>query len=166
MSIEIRQAGNEDLELLRRDVKPAVGRTFEKELEEQSRGIHSLFIAVNENDVVGWGFVRWAGPRDIQAEELFPDAPEIYRLEVREKYRSSGIGRRLIAEMEAVAVLRGFSEVSLGVDHENPRAYSLYKELGFGDTELDEYFDEYQYPLKEGGFETARDLCRYLVKQL
>ena len=31
---------------------------------------------------------------------------------------------------------------------------------------LREYYDEYQYPLENGGYGVARDLCRYLVKQI
>ena len=68
--------------------------------------------------------------------------------------------------MVSQAASKGFKEVSLGVGYENPKAYSLYRELGFEDTELEEYFDEYQYPLEGGGLGVARDLCRYLVKRL
>lgn len=136
------------------------------ELEEQARGKHSLFICADDGEILGSGFIRWFGPRDPEAMRLFPNAPEIYRLEVRETHRSLGIGRSLIAEMEAEATVRGFREVSLGVGHENPRALSLYRELGFEDTELEEYFDEYEYPLEDGGLGVARDLCRYMIKRL
>ena len=43
---------------------------------------------------------------------------------------------------------------------------ALYQTLGYQDTALTEYFDEYEYPLEDGGFGLARDLCRYLVKAL
>lgn len=164
--VNVRQAQVADLELIKRFVKPSVGRTFEQELDDQARDEHALFIALTYEEIVGWGFIRWLGPRDPEAMRLFPEAPEIYRLEVRESYRSHGIGRSLIAEMESQAASKGFNAISLGVGHENPKAYSLYRELGFEDTELEAYFDEYQYPLKEGGFGIARDLCRYMVKRL
>ncbi len=162
----IRQAQPADLGLLERDIKPAVGRTLGMELDAQERGEHSLFIAIERDEILGWGFIRWLGPRDPEAMRLFPKAPEIYRLEVREPHRSSGIGRSLIKEMATQAGGRGFVEVSLGVGHENPRAYSLYKALGFEDTDLAEYIDEYEYPLEDGGFGVARDLCRYLIKRI
>jgi ribosomal protein S18 acetylase RimI-like enzyme len=164
--MNIRQAEEDDLELIERDVKAAVGRSFELEMQEQARGIHSLFIVLDGEEIVGWGFIRWSGPRDPQAMKLYPDAPEIYRLEIRESLRSSGIGRELIAKMESAAAYRGFSRVSLGVGHENPRACSLYRQLGYEETELEAYVDEYEYPLKEGGFGTAKDLCRFLVKRI
>lgn len=166
MSVEFRQAERTDIAVLERDLKAAVGRTIEMELEEQREGIHSIYIAIAESTVVGWGFIRWLGPRDAAAMDMFPRAPEIFRLEVLDEYRSAGIGRRLIAAMGSAATSRGYSEVSLGVAHANPRAYSLYKRIGFEDTKLDEYFDEYQYPLEGGGYAVARDRCRYMIKQL
>lgn len=164
--METRQARETDLELLERDVKPAARRTPRMELEEQAQGEHSLFICLDDGEILGWGFIRWLGPRDPNAMRLFPDAPEIYRLEVRRTHRSLGIGRSLVSAMESQAASRGFRKVSLGVGHENPRAHSLYRELGFEDTELEEYFDEYEYPLEGGGFGIARDLCRYMIKRL
>ena len=164
--VAIRQAVVADLPLIEQDLKPAVGRTFQQELDEQDRNEHSLFIAADQSELVGWGFIRWLGPRNAEAMRLFPDAPEIYRLEVREAFRSAGLGRLLIEALESEARSRGFHEVSLGVGHENPRAYRLYQSLGYQDTVLTEYSDEYQYPLEGGGFGFARDLCRYLVKQL
>lgn len=164
--MDIRQAQQKDLKLIERDLKPAVGRSFELELEEQAQGVHSLYISLDGGEILGSAFIRWQGPRDPAAMRLFPDAPEIYRLEVRADQRSSGIGRELIEKMESAAASRGYGEVSLGVGHENPRAYSLYKRLGFEDTELDEYVDEYEYPLNDGQLGVARDVCRYLVKRI
>ena len=56
--------------------------------------------------------------------------------------------------------------MSFGVGHENPRAESLHEQLGYEGTELEAYFDEYQYPLEDGGFGVARDLCRFLVERI
>lgn len=162
--MEYREADQADLILMKRDVKPSSGRTFEDELADQAAGTQSCFLALSENRALGWGFIRWLGPRDVEAARLFPDSPEIYRLEVLAEHRSAGIGRRLIAAMEASAANRGYQSVSLGVDHANTRAYALYRAIGYVDTALTEYFDEYDYPLPGGGTATARDLCRYLVK--
>lgn len=162
----IRQAERLDLDLIVRHVKPAIGRTFEQDLDEQDRGDHTLFLAFADQTITGWGFIRWLGPRDPEAARLFPDAPEIYRLEVSELLRSTGIGRALITAMEHAAAARGYPQVSLGVGHDNPRAYALYQALGYENTALDAYYDEYEYPLDSGAIATARDLCRYLVKRV
>lgn len=166
MKLEVRQAVESDLERLNRDVKPSFGRTFAQELAEQAAGLQSIVIALKDEDCIGWGFIHWPGPRDAENRKRFPDAPELFRLEVEASHRARGIGTQVIKDMEALVKARGFRQVSLGVGHENPRAYKLYKRLGYEDTEITEYYDEYQYPLPDGGVATAKDLCRYLVKVL
>ena len=162
-----RAAVEDDLEVLKRDVKAAVDRSFELELADQADDVHSIFIALDaQGAVLGSGFIHWRGPRDPAALALFPDAPEIFRVEVRQAHRSRGIGGRLIQAMEACVRVRGYRQVGLGVAHANPDAYRLYRKLGYLDTQLSEYYDEYQYPVAGGGYATARDLCRYLAKSL
>ena len=162
----IRVASQADMPLLNQYVKAAVGRTFADELVDQARGLHSIFIALSARVVVGWGFLRWAGPRDEAAFKLHPESPEVYRLEVREDRRSQGVGKRLLQAMEEEARRRSVRSISLGVSYENPRAHALYESIGFVASPLVEYFDEYEYPLKGGGLGLARDRCRYLVKDL
>jgi len=162
----VRTAVITDLFMLERDVKGMWGKNFEEDLAEQKSGIHSCFLAFSNSKIIGSGFIRWAGPRDARANVLFPEAPEIYRFEVQEKLRSKGIGQKIIVAMEKEAKKRGYHAISLGVGHENTRAYSLYKKIGFTDTSLTDYYDEYFYPTADGGTKKARDLCRYLIKSI
>lgn len=48
-------------------------------------------------------------------------------------YRSKGIARRILKELEAVASFKGLQKVTLEVLDSNNRAYSLYKKLGYQD---------------------------------
>ncbi|MEM8766113.1 MAG: GNAT family N-acetyltransferase [Pseudomonadota bacterium] len=164
--MEIREARRADVGLLEAEGKAAVGRPFSLELDAQDRGEQSIFLALAAGSLLGSGFIRWLGPRDPAAFALLPEAPEIFRLEVLEGRRSQGIGTALLRSIEAAARERGFKAVSLGVAHANPRAEALYRNLGYADMGLDEYYDEYPYPLERGGYGTARDLCRYLRKPL
>lgn len=165
VDVTISLAGEVDLPLLEREGKAAVDCSFAEEYSAQCRGEQSIYIAVADGHLLGSGFIRWLGPRDPEAQALCPDAPEILRLEVAETMQSKGIGTKLIAALCSAAKGRGFNAVSLGVAHENPRAFALYRRLGFEQTPLTEYYDEYQYPLEGGGYGVARDLCRYLVKR-
>ena len=162
----IRKAVPTDVGALERCSKPALNRTFTQELDDQLAGVHSMYLALRDQKIVGTGFVRWLGPRDPEAARLFPNAPEILRLDIAEPYRSQGIGTKLISEIEQEALTRGFSQLSLGVAHTNPRAHSLYLKLGFEQTSIFEYYDEYQWQTANGSIESAKDLCRYLVKKI
>ena len=165
-ALEIRQVQQADLALLDQYVKAAPGRTVQQELDDQTQGLQSIYIVLKARQVIGWGFVFWRGPRDSGAAALFPAAPEIFRLEVIEAERSRGIGRQLINHMERAIAANGFAHSSLGVAHANPRAYALYQALGYEDTSLTHYYDEYDYLLPSGELQHARDLCRYLIKPL
>ncbi len=166
MTYVIRKALATDLPELERSLKPAFNRTFAQEIDDQQRDIHSMYLALQDDKVIGSGFVRWLGPRDPEAARLFPNAPEILRLDVSESHRSKGIGTKLIIEMEKEALTRGLEQISLGVAHSNPRAHALYLNLGFEQTSILEYYDEYHWQIGNGPVETAKDLCRYLVKSI
>lgn len=162
----IRPARQDDEQVFNRDVKNSYGRSYADEWQDMQAGEHSIFVAWLKGEIVGSGFVRWLGPRDEKAFSLWPKAPEVLRLNVNPEVQSLGIGSRLISAMEVEAKRRGFPSISLGVAHDNERAYQLYLRLGYGDTELTSYRDEYQYPTPGGGVALASEVCRYLVKPL
>ena len=166
LNIEIRQAEPADLDRIKRDLKGIASRSFEQELEEQAQGILSFFLSLDRDKVIGCGFIRWHGPRHPAAQQLFPNAPEIYRLEVHRTFRSYGIGQALMAKMEEAAAAQGYEAVSLGVAHQNWRAYSLYTKLGYADTQLNAYDDEQRYQREDGGFDVVKTRCRYMLKPL
>lgn len=162
----IRTAGQSDLEAMRRSLKPAFPRSLEDDLIDQSNGDVSIFLAYQQENIAGAGFLRWLGPRDDVAARLHPQAAEIYRLSVLEPEQGKGIGTRLVQTMEQAAISAGFPAVSLGVAYDNPRAYALYLRLNFLPVEPQEYYDEYRYQLPGQNIQTVRDRCRFMVKAL
>lgn len=52
-------------------------------------------------------------------------------LVVAPDWRSQGVGTRLLAELERVALQLGYDRMRLDVDDANPRAKALYRRLGF-----------------------------------
>lgn len=73
MDAVVRIASPADIPMLKRDVRGSWGVTFETDLEHQRAGLHSCFIAVADSEILGSGFIRWAGPRDLEASRLFPE---------------------------------------------------------------------------------------------
>jgi len=55
----------------------------------------------------------------------------IYGFRVRPLYRSNGIGTRMMIEVEADLVRRGYHWVTLNVAQDNPGALRLYERLGY-----------------------------------
>lgn len=60
-----------------------------------------------------------------------PDFGELWMLSVHETLQSIGLGRRLIAALEAHVIHRGLPRARLSVEHDNPRAVRLYLRLGY-----------------------------------
>ena len=56
----------------------------------------------------------------------------IHDLAVRPAYRGRGVGRGLLAHVEAVARARGCRKLTLEVRDDNERAQRLYRAVGFG----------------------------------
>lgn len=60
---------------------------------------------------------------------------------------------------------RGFAQVGLGVDDDNPRAAALYLKLGFAETGV-RYLDHWASSDRAGRRRDFADPCRFLVKHL
>jgi ribosomal protein S18 acetylase RimI-like enzyme len=60
-----------------------------------------------------------------------PGAGVLSMLSVHEHLQSLGLGTRLIAALEKRVRKRGLDRVQLGVEHDNPRALTLYRRLGY-----------------------------------
>jgi ribosomal protein S18 acetylase RimI-like enzyme len=66
-------------------------------------------------------YSTWRGTPGIYVQDLV----------VAETARGLGVGRRLLAEIAAVARARGGSYLRLSVDDDNPRAQAFYRRSGF-----------------------------------
>ena len=165
LDVEIRMARDAEIGKIESLVGPSFGRTLLDELDDQNKGYISLFVAWVGDEPEGYGFVSWVGCRASEVCALFPDIPEIYRLTVSENRQSRGIGSRLVAEIEAEAGRRGFSQMGLGVAHKNPRAYALYERLGYQEL-VGSYFDCYVALDMNGNQHHISDECRFMSKRL
>jgi ribosomal protein S18 acetylase RimI-like enzyme len=102
---------------------------FEKELESLP-GRYTLpegclLIAQNQDGIVGCVAVR----------KIDNGVCEMKRLFVRPEYRGTGIGRRLAMEIIQTAIRLGYSHMRLDTTPSMSTATSMYRSLGFYDTE-------------------------------
>jgi ribosomal protein S18 acetylase RimI-like enzyme len=61
----------------------------------------------------------------------------IHDIAVVKEFRGLGIGRKMLAHIEQLALQRGCCKITLEVLPGNTPAHSLYKDVGFGSYELD-----------------------------
>jgi ribosomal protein S18 acetylase RimI-like enzyme len=85
----------------------------------------ALFMAMIDGKPAGCVALRPLDSAD------YPNAGEMKRLYVRDRYRGSGLGRELAEAVLAAARAAGYSSVLLDTLDDMEAARSLYEELGF-----------------------------------
>lgn len=89
-----------------------------------------LFIAVNDNETVGYIYVRIITTSD--SSDIYTEA-SISGIYVKENFRKQGIGTKLINEAKKWCINKGVTYLKLNVLEGNSTALNLYKKLGFND---------------------------------
>jgi ribosomal protein S18 acetylase RimI-like enzyme len=164
--MDIQSVEHANIALVKKFINPSYQRTLEDELQDQGAGLLDFVIARQGDDIFGYGFINWSGPRDQRVRQILGQCPEIYRLEVFKEHQSRGIGSSIIKAFEARARTKQLSRLGLSVDHSNTRAFALYRRLGFTETSVRGFVDSYRYEDANGTVHTVSDHCRYLEKQV
>ena len=89
-----------------------------------------LFIAVDDNETVGYAYVRIITTSD--SSDIYIEA-SISGIYVKESFRKQGIATKLINEAKNWCINKGVSYIKLNVLEGNFAALNLYKKLGFND---------------------------------
>ena len=91
---------------------------------------NQLFIAVNDNEIVGYIYVKILTSND--SPEIYYEA-SISGIYVKESFRKQGIATKLINEAKKWCINKGVTYLKLNVLEGNIAALNLYKKLGFND---------------------------------
>lgn len=165
-NVTIRAVDESVLPVVEKSVRSSYGRSHALELQDQLRGLLTFYVAWMDEVPVGSTFVSWTGPRDLDVRRSYPECPEIYRLGVDEQFRAQGIGTQLIRQCECSATAKGFAQIGLGVSHDNLRALQLYLRLGYVQSSVDKYMDEYQIVVPDGSVKSVCEPLLFMIKDL
>ena len=98
---------------------------FETQLSNpQSR----FYFAFDDDELAGYFKVNTGSA---QTESFDPDAMEIERIYVDQRFQGAGIGRVMIISAETLAREAGITTLWLGVWEKNPGAIEFYQKVGF-----------------------------------
>lgn len=89
---------------------------------------NKLFIAVDNNMILGYIFIKITNPR-LNAE-LYKEAI-IDALYVDKEYRNKGIATKLIEKAKEYSKENNAKKISISVIKDNQKALNLYNKLGF-----------------------------------
>ncbi|MEM7117935.1 MAG: GNAT family N-acetyltransferase [Chloroflexota bacterium] len=166
INVHIRELQEKDLGKLAQFFRSSYGRTFADDLNDQIQGKTSFFVAWLEDNPIGHMVIYWAGARDPDFATVYPNHPEVIRGRVLEAYRSMGVGGQLAQACFREAKARGFSFVSLAINHNNPRSLALFLRLGCIKTEFDNSVERYQKQLDTGETIWVEEAGVWLIKEL
>ena len=119
---------------------------LQKELEDPETG---YYLAYHEGELVAYVKLN-EGKR--QTEDRYPNALEIERIYVLDRYKGNGLGRKLLDFSISIARSKGKDMLWLGVWERNPKAIEFYEHCGM------EKFGEHVFQL---GTEAQKD---YLMR--
>jgi len=125
----------------------------------------TIVVAWLDTKPVGIGWMHWDGPRDAALMNSLGRVPEIHRLHINKRYRSFGLGSRIISSFELLAIERGLTWIGLGVHLKNHRATALYQRLGFRETG-ERYVDEFIVKEPNGMAYQVREPSVYMTREL
>ena len=167
-TFEIRPLAAEELGLLEQYIAFdwANSKKHRERLDRQREGRAVYLVAWHDNLPVGHALIRWDGPTDHPIASKVGRCPDIEDLFISPDFRSRGIGSQLLDAAERLARQKGYSQLGIGVDIDNPRARSLYERKGFKDTGLGEYRIRWPWNDRDGKEQWAEENCNYLIKPL
>jgi len=156
--ISVRPIRPGDGALLARAVKPdPLLHEARAQLQRDGRAVY--LVAWNDETPLGHALLRLP-PLGALLHPRVDDVPQVEDLLVAEGCRSSGVGSRLLDELDGEARRRGFDRISLAVGTTNQGARRLYERHGYVDAGL----GEFEVAGAAGGGKP--DLCTALVKEL
>jgi ribosomal protein S18 acetylase RimI-like enzyme len=97
---------------------------FHEVFAQQQRGHVEMLVADVRGFPVGQAWLDFRRTAD-------RDCPLIWALRVIEPLHRAGIGRRLVAQLEALAQARGERRLELAVEKHNAEALAFYQRLGW-----------------------------------
>lgn len=128
-NVSFRLASETDLLVF--DTEPNRHGMLRERLARQHDGRGELWMAFLGNEPVGYVFLWFDEAEEPIVRERLEDVPLIMNLWIHEDYRNRGYGRRLVSRVEDRLRELEFSQVALGVGHDNTVAIRMYDRLGY-----------------------------------
>jgi len=128
---EIRSATLADLDKITWSSNDLKGEYYIKKWAQKEQGKLDMYVAIIDDFPIGYIWLDWT-------KLAQKNSGEISSFAILEPFRSKGIGRSMMAEMENILLQKGLKVSQTGFNKENLRAGKLYQKLGYkiiGDTQ-------------------------------
>ena len=116
---------------------------------EIKNGIRDIFVLYDNGTLIGELHAKYES--DDENYAVRGRRAYMFAFRIRKEYQNKGYGSYLLREVLSELERDGYSEFTVGVEDDNPRALHIYQAMGFNELVLrahEEYQgDEYEYNL-------------------
>ena len=116
---------------------------------EIQNGIRDIFVLYDNGTLIGELHAKYES--DDENYAVRGRRAYMFAFRIRKEYQNKGYGSYLLGEVLSELERDGYSEFTVGVEDDNPRALHMYQAMGFDEFVLrakEEYQgDEYEYNL-------------------
>lgn len=136
-------------------------------LRDAQDGCLRYLVLVLNAEIIGFAVLVFRRPASWSDADDPRHLPQIVDLQVAETWQGQGYGSAFVHAIERIATAAGFRELYLGVDPlNNPRAYALYRRLGYEPLQSEPYREHWEFRDSAGQVHRGEGWAIDLVKLL
>ena len=134
--------------------------------DARGTGFRYLVLLAQE-EIIGFACLVFQRPAYWSDGDDPHHLPQVVDLMVRESHRGQGYGSAFMREIERIARETGAETLYIAVESlDNPRAYSLYRRLGYEQIQSEPYQKTWEFQDSQGKVYRGESWIVDLVKQL
>jgi GNAT superfamily N-acetyltransferase len=124
-------------------------------------------VLLADQEIIGFACLVMRRPASWSDAGDTRHLPQIVDLKVQESQRGRGYGSAFVGAIERIASAAGYRQLYLGVEPlSNPRAYALYRRLGYQPLQSEPYREVWEFTDSAGDTHRGEDWVVDMVKQL
>jgi len=134
--------------------------------DAQGTGFRYL-VLLKQQEIIGFACLVFLRPAYWSDGNDTHHLPQVVDLMVRKSHRGQGYGSAFMREIERIAQETGSKTLYIAVEPlDNPRAYTLYRRLGYEQIQAEPYQTIWEFQDSEGEMHRGEAWIVDLVKQL
>ena len=134
--------------------------------DAQGSGFRYLVLLVNQ-EIIGSACLVSHRPASWSDANDTRHLPQVVDLRIKESHRGQGYGSAFLRVLERSAAETGFEQLYLSVEPlNNPRAYGLYRRIGYQQLQPEPYVKIWQFEDSAGNGHRGENWIVDMVKQL
>jgi ribosomal protein S18 acetylase RimI-like enzyme len=165
--IRVRDAAEADVPVLTA-IKAGGSEALHRDRLRDAQGSGFRYLVVlTDQGIIGFACLVIRRPASWSDADDTHHLPQIADLQVNESDRGRGYGSEFVRAIEIIAQQAGFQQLYISVEPlNNPRAYALYRRLGYRPLQAEPYRKVWEFTDSDGKLHRGEDWLVDMIKLL